>query len=411
VSKQRKKTADPSVEIKPTLSPEQIAASLDKYFDNLERDEILRYARKREHMKKAAQYRWQIAQRIHRLDTGEPLNFEEYPYQKDIYQDDAPEIVVMGSVQWGKTEFLVCSAFAMAGMGLKVFFVCSSLEKRNKFVKDRIDPALTTVPAYIALREQAERDGRLSDGVGLKHFGYGSINLVGSNSKREFTSYRADVAITDEHQDCEQDNLARVDSRLSGSPWQFKIIVGNPRTIGTEENQNLDWQYKQSDQRQWQIPCPRCKELQTLDWLAHFVRQQTNKGGGILSVTPRDEDWDPKGKLDMRPICQFCESPMNRLSKEGLWVPMNPGHPRHGYQLSNLHNCNVRAAWLFEKYLMAKSSASRLADFWNDQLGKAWNFDGTNITEAMMANCASGDSGIAPYQFTAGNMLRLQEVA
>lgn len=379
-------------------------------------DEVLREYERAEKMAQIAKYRYHIARHHHRLQNGKPLDFERYPYQEEIYQCDAHSLVIVGAVQWGKSEYLLITAAAMAGLGLRVFFVFSKIEKRNKIVADRVDPAFKLVPLYRAMSEGARKERKAeADSTGLKHFGKGGINFVGSNSAKDFTSFSADATFIDEHQECDPENISGVFERMSGSPYRFQIIVGNPRLVGTAENQNLDWQYRQSDQRQWHVPCETCGHLQVLDWWQHFVLEEKNKSGAILSVRPRDLDWDPNGVLDMRPICVHCNRPMNRLSRDGRWAAHNPGHRRRGYQLSNLYNVNVRMGGpdsLFERYMAAQYSPSAMAKFINDQLGLAWSQEGTQITEQMLAQVSKGDlCGIDPYVFQGIEQMEFEPLA
>ena len=363
------------------------------------REEIDREARRRELMSQIAKYRWQIAQHHHRLETGEKMDFEKYPFQKDIYLDDAIEQVIVGSVQWGKSELLVCTAASMAACGLRVFYVLSKYDKRNKFVAARITPAFREIPLYAAMLKAAKDRNAEADNASFKHFGPGSINFVGSNSEKDFTTYSCDAAIVDEHMECVLENISRIDSRMSGSPWRFKILVGNPRYVGTEENQNLDFEYQNTDRRQWNVPCPYCGMMQVLGWWSHFVVEEKNKHGAVLSIRPRDEEYVPGNILDMRPICTNCSRPMNRLSRDGQWIAQNPGHPRHGYQLSNLVNVNVRIDKLFDKYRLGLHDPSKMAEFINDHLGLPWTMEGSSISDRMLEQASRGDAaGIEPYR-------------
>ena len=309
------------------------------------------------------------------------------------------------------TEFAIVTCAAMADYGLKVFFVFSKIEKRNKVVADRIDPAFASIPLYRAMSEGARKERKaLADSTGLKHFGKGGINFVGSNSEKDFTSFDADVAVIDEHQECDQDNISGVFERMSGSPYRFQIILGNPRLTGTKENNNLDWQYQQSDQRQWHVPCDNCGHLQVLDWWQHFIEEKKSATGAILTIDARDTEWDAEGVLDMRPICLMCKRPMDRLNREGRWVARNPGHRRRGYNLSNLYNVNVRMGGpdsLLERYISAQYSPLNLAKFWNDQLGLAFTQDGTNITDRMLAQASTGEGcNLPPYLFAPADQLK-----
>jgi phage terminase large subunit GpA-like protein len=328
----------PRAKKQPKSNP-QPPEKIGEMFSAAEAEEIAWAARRAEMMSTVAKYRWQIARHYHTLENGEHLDFDRYPFQRAIYEDDAQYLVVMGSVQWGKSEFLICSSIAMALAGMGVFYVIDKYEKRDKIVKSRIDPTLKSVPFYKELMKAAKARGAESDSTRFKHLGDGFINFVGSNSDGDFSSYKADCAIVDEHQLCLPHNIGRLPMRMSGSTWRFRIIVGNPRNKGTRENQNLDWEFQNSDQRKWHIPCDHCGLEQVIAWDTHVVREVRNKAGGVLAVEIRDEDWTPQSyPRDIRPICLGCKSPMNRLHKQGFWKPLNPGHLHHGYQLSNLYN-------------------------------------------------------------------------
>ena len=386
-------------------------AMLERELGRAQAEEVIREFERAEAMSQIARYRHYIAKNHHKLKNGKDLDFDKYPFAVELYSCDAQSMVVSGSVQWGKTEFALVTCAAMAGYGLKVFFVFSKIEKRNKVVADRIDPAFASIPLYRAMSEGARKERKaLADSTGLKHFGKGGINFVGSNSEKDFTSFDADVAVIDEHQECDQDNISGVFERMSGSPYRFQIILGNPRLTGTRENNNLDWQYQQSDQRQWHVPCDHCGHLQVLDWWQHFIEEKKSATGAILSIDARDSEWDAEGVLDMRPICLMCKRPMDRLNRDGRWVARNPGHRRRGYNLSNLYNVNVRMGGpdsLLERYISAQYSPLNLAKFWNDQLGLAFTQDGTNITDRMLAQASTGEGcNLPPYQFTPGNQLK-----
>lgn len=353
--------------------------------------------------KKVAQYRLYLAQHVHLLKDGRTkMDLASRPFQERILADDATDIVIYGSSQWGKTEVLICHAAACAGVcGLNVMWVSSTAQKRNKFVADRINPAFGTVPMYKKMFEQAQSRSAKSDSTGLKHFGDGSINFVYATSEREFTSYAIDVGVIDEHQDCHQENIRMIESRMAGSDWGFMMRVGHPDVDGSDERQNLDYLFKNSDQRLWKVPCPTCRAEIEIDWWQHVVHEERNKYGGILNVRPRDEEWKPGSVLDMRPICDECHRPMNRLSPHGFWQPQKPGHVRHGYNLGNIYNPapTNRLGKLFEMYLLARHSPGLMSEFVNKFLGKCWSLNAEKISQDMIAACASGQAGVAPYRF------------
>ena len=308
------------------------------------------------------------------------------------------------------SEFLICTAASMAACGLKVFYVLDKYDKRDRFVAARITPTFNEVPLYRAMIQVARDRSAKADSARFKAFGPGSINFVGSNSPSDFSSYAADASINDEHQLCDSDNVAKIFHRLSGSPWRFQIIVGNPRIVGTADNQNLDWEYQQSDQRRWHLPCEDCGQWQVLGWWSHFIREDRNKAGAITNIEVRDADWRQDSVLDIRPMCTHCRRPMNRLSRAGDWKALNPGHLRHGFQLSNLNNPNVRVGGpesLLTLYQKGLHSPTKMADFVNDQLGMAWSMEGSSVTDRMLSQCSTGElAGLPAYGFLPADALR-----
>ena len=395
---------DPTPQISVGESPDP--SLLFEKLDAIRQKEILKRERQVKAAGEIAHYRWQIAQHVHLLEDGvSHLNFESHPYQKGIYQDPALDLVIFGSAQWGKTEFLIVDMAASAGYGLKVLMVLSKGDKRDKFASSRLDPCFRTVPMYKEMLEAAASRAADTDSTRFKHFGPGSINLVAASSKKDFTSHPADKTMIDEHQECDQSNLVSVDDRMSASWFQGMVRVGHPTTGGTEQNANLDWLYQNSDRRIWKIACDTCGKVQMLTWWNHIV-VETRSRSGIVAVRPRDAEWVPGGRLDIRPICEECARPIDRL-KDGEWVQLNPGHERHGYKLSNLYNATRRLDKLFERYSAARFSSHLMSEFVNKQLGEPWDSDGAKITDAILAACSAGEkTGILPYRFVHASQFR-----
>jgi hypothetical protein len=368
--------------------------------------EQMRLEKKRtDKMREVAELRWQIAQTQHKTELGEFLDFDRWPFLVEIYKNDAPDIVLIGSAGWGKTEFLICDDSAKAACDLRVFHVMDNFVKRDRFVLGRIDPCFASSAFYSGMLKHAKNKNREMDSARFKHFGDGSINFVGSNSDSDFSTYRADTACVDEHQLCDKTNLRRIFHRMTGSDFGFITLVGNPRGVGTAENQNLHWEFLQTDQRQWHIPCPTCNVVQILGWWSHFIEETKNEYGAITEVKVRDENWDPEGSLEFRPICTNCGSAMYRLSRDGKWVATVPGKRRRGYQLSSLYNPTAVLSGngpksLLTFYRKGLHNPNDMADFVNDQLGMPHSTTGSSITEDMLQMVSTGKAaGVQAYSF------------
>ena len=392
------------VPIKTTLADEILAKA--------DQQERIDAAKRREMMKTVAQMRWKLATEIHETEDGSKMNFERFPFQKEIYQSTAEDLVVFGGTGWGKTLFAIIDDFAKALCGLRVIHVCDKAQKRNSFVLGIVDPLIHRIPFYAAMLEGAAKDRKAEvDSAYQKHFGDGMMYFLGANSESDFYSYRGDSTMVDEMQLCDLDNLAKLFGRRTGSFYRFQTVMGNPKEFGSAQNQNIHWQFLESDQRQWKIPCPHCHEYQRLSWGTHFVKERTNDFGAIVEVEILDKERADQEELEIRPICQFCGFPMWRLHPEGKWVVTNPGKRRHGYQLSNLYNPEVSTLELLGEYRKGFHNPGLKASFHQNQLGEPYAASGANITEEMLEQACTGlNSGVMPYAFIDVSDLEFHDV-
>jgi len=315
------------------------------------------------------------------------------------------------------TEYAICDDAAKAAADLRVFHVMDNFVKRDRFVLGRIDPCFAACAFYEGMLRAARNKNREMDSARFKHFGDGSINFVGSNSDSDFATYRADAATVDEHQLCELSNLNKIFHRMTGSDYGFVTSMGNPKHAGTKDNQNIHWEFLQTDQRQWHVPCPSCGVYQLLDWWKHFIREEKNEHGAILSTKPRDENWDPDGPLEFRPICPLCQQPMYRLSQEGKWIASAPGRRRRGYQLSALYNptsmfTGTGPKSMLTYYRKGMHNPNELANFINNQLGLPYNTTGSSITHDMLETASTGvAAGVPAYRFIHASEMQWRESA
>lgn len=308
--------------------------------------------------------------------------------------------IAEGFIVTRNTEFLIVDLLISAAYGLSVLMVNSKKEKREKFVRDRLNPALGGVEAYKRMLSSAAHRGADADSTQFKHFGDGSINLLNAESEKDFTSFSADKVQIDEHQECNQINIGLVFDRMAHSYFGQIIRVGHPSIAGTEMNGNLDWLYQQSDRRLWKVPCGDCGEFQNLTWFDHIVEEKREKGN-INGLEIRDKAWKPTSNFDIRPICLKCKAPMNRLTEDGFWEAQAPenGDKSHGYKLSNIFNAATRLDKMFGMYKMARHSAAAMQNFYNKWLGEPYDMEGSRVTDSMMAACANGSNGVDRYNF------------
>lgn len=391
---------DPAVDDLPIPSAEEILRETNEAED-------LRERRRAQMLHEIAKVRWGLVKPgsgPHRLDNGEPMDFQKWAFQVEPFQSEAPEMTIVGSTGTSKSEWEVVNAIASAMCGLKVFQIFDTATKRDTFIGGRLDPVIHSVQFYReALRAASEKAGGESiDAKKFKHFGDGSINNVGSESPQDFYSHRADVCQVDEHQLCNLNNLIRVFGRMSDSAWKFLYRVGNPITAGSPDNRNIWYEFTQSDQRYWHVPCIHCHHPQILGWWSHFIDEIKNETTqAILEISVRDKTWNPNSGRDPRPVCTNCGNLMVRLNPRSFWKPMRPEIKNHrGYQYSNLFSPEARITGLLDLYKRSIHDPKKMQAFVNDQLGLPYDFDGKSITEKMLEEASTGRSAsVPPYVF------------
>jgi hypothetical protein len=133
----------------------------------------------------------------HHVNTGgDRMDFSSFPYLKGLYNSLAKTIVLQGSVQSFKSEFLIVDTLANAYSGMSVFFVLPKVEMRNTYVQNRINRVVGSVPLYKTIVGEG-----FFDSVQIKQFGRGIIKFVGSGSFSDMREYpsscMAIVAITE----------------------------------------------------------------------------------------------------------------------------------------------------------------------------------------------------------------------
>lgn len=333
------------------------------------------------------------AMRYHVTTRGRPLTFSDTPFivepMRDFLGIDGAD--VMKGVQTRWTELFVQMIIQRAGWeGRTSAYILPTARLRDGFVQRRINPVLNQVPEYRSklpwgLPEREVKSKQGAENLRLKHFGKGMMMFLGSNRPHEFVEWSADIAVVDELDHCDQDNLALLPDRLKASPYPQTFRLGNPTMPGI----GIAQAYLEGDQRQWFMQCPHCNERQVLDWFAHVV-EQDDAG-----------DWRPRDRKgaeaclrgqegsDIQPVCLRCHKPFQRQVKGALWVAERPSEPRRSYRIGRLEVLTDRLWGLFLEWMRAQSRTRLLQRFVNSILGLAYSPPGTGVTDDVIQRAAT----------------------
>lgn len=238
-------------------------------------------------------------------EKGEAFDFYDRPWLLDVLADWTPWIVLMACAQVGKSvTFSIKSLFAVKYLRFNAIYTMSSQDDVSKFVKTKMNP--------IIVANHHEFVGMDSDSIELKQLNKRFLLFQGTNSTTAGVSDTADVLIHDEISRSDQIVIERFKSRTKASLYKGRWMFSNP---GTERDE-LHLAHIKSDQKEWCITCPSCKEEDYMTF-------------------PESVDIDAKCY-----ICKHCKEPLpmgkDDVRRKGRWVAQQPGSKISGYHLSHL---------------------------------------------------------------------------
>lgn len=188
-------------------------------------------------------------------EKGEPFDFYDRPWLLDILTDWTPQIAILACAQVGKSvTFSIKSLFAIKHLHFNAIYTMSSDSDVNEFVSSKFNKI---VQANIH-----EFEGMQTDNVERKEFNDRFIFFKGTNSKTAAISTTADLLIHDEISRSDQLAIETYKSRTKASKYKGRWLFSNP---GGERDE-LDLAWMKSDQKEWVITCPHCKDEHFLVW-------------------------------------------------------------------------------------------------------------------------------------------------
>lgn len=319
-----------------------------------------------------------LAVKHHKTHKDVYLDFKKYPFQKQIYNDKNPYLVIIKSTQNGISEYLMVRAIAHAINGMRVFYVLPTFELLKRSVDERYTKSVLNTAYYRLLTRavKEQMDTRPTESVRSKDIGTGNIAFVNSFSSIGFTEYAADEIIIDELDKCDQANIAMAWERLSASDYRWQTKISNPTFKGF----GIDNEFEDTDKKEWYNKC-EAGHFVKMDWFKHYVEQTDDKK---YIIKDPEFEWE-KGN-DIRPICE-CGKPINR-SGPGEWV-QTTNKDKSGYRLTKLFTGSVSVLELMDRFNRGLSDDIVMQRFYNADLGQAYTAEGSKITEEMIKRCVA----------------------
>ena len=323
----------------------------------------------------------------------------------ECYTDAAYDAVVfLKSTQVGYTEGMtngaLCYHIDHDPTSVLVLFPTDKTVER--YSKEKFDPMVRDNPRIRDKISKAKSRDSYNT-LTSKYFDGGHVQFVGSNSPADLASSPIRIVIVEEPDRCarnsgkEGNSLKLAYERQATFPDAKRLLGGSPTIKNLSEIQR---EYDLSDQREFYIPCPKCRHYQTLDW--------------SMVVWKKDEDAEPHPVFGRhkpttaRFKCKKCkklfnDSEKNRVVTQGKWIAKYKGRRVAGFRINALYSKFPKAklSYLVERFLEAKryldlGDPSFMITFTNTALAECWSEKGDELEEDVLREKAEDYDGI-PY--------------
>ena len=253
---------------------------------------------------------------------GKPYSYKNHEYQRRILDSTSREVVIRKCSQVGISEMSVRKALAMCGM-IKDFTTIYTLPTASFaaiLAKTRVNPVIQESPY---LREASNG----TDSIEVKQFGTSFLYLKGAASTNAPISIPTDMLIHDELDFSDPIVITQYQSRLTHSPYKFKVKLSTPTIPG----KGIDLEFQRSRRYYQFTKCNHCGHQFIPDFFAHVrIPYYT---GELLDITRANlhcvaykeafvECPSCGGKPDLGPDHRewVCENPTENFDADGFQV-------------------------------------------------------------------------------------------
>lgn len=305
------------------------------------------------------------------------------PYLREILRnlsahEPVQEMVFMKGAQVGATEagnnWIGYCIHIAPGPMLMVMPTDDTVKRNSKI---RIDPMIEATPV-LSERIRTARSRDSGNTTRSKEFPGGVLVMTGANSAVGLRSMPVSKLFLDECDGYKLDldgegspiDLARARTRTFANRKIF--IVSTPTISGASA---IEREFDATDQRKFNVPCPHCGLLQSLDF--ERLKWDTTPGeSGRKVVAPSSTVY----------VCVGCDEEIQERNKTamlagGEWIPSKPQNKNWrviGYHLNSLYAPLGWFSWaeIAQQFEDAGTDETKLKTFWNTVLGLPWSQKG-----------------------------------
>lgn len=178
-------------------------------------------------------------------------------------------VVLMTSARVGKTQCLNnLVGFHIHQDPAPMLIVLPTEVRAEEWADDELDPMIRDTPALRAI--MGDRKSRQARQVRLRrNFPGGRLYAVGANAPSGLAAKTVRIVLADEVDRFpasagEEGDPITLAEKRTATIWNRKIVLSSTPT--NEGTSRIAAAYAASDRRRFWVPCPHCKEHQTLKW-------------------------------------------------------------------------------------------------------------------------------------------------
>lgn len=307
-----------------------------------------------------------------------PIDFDHFPWQREILNIDEGYVSVKKAAQMGFTVAGIARClYVISELRRDCLYVLPTAGLAQNFAKARIDTIVDGSPEL--------HDLFINDSVSLKKTRHNvNLHIVGSVSERNLVSNPVSSAIIDEYDRCARNTYNLVKQRLSGQQVKYLFALSTP----TLPEIGIDEQYLLGSQEKFHFECPSCGKWEFLDWF-----EDDNKTPRNIKICGEHMN-DP----DCHKSYYFCSHCKNKLPHElkadwlkgSKWIAGNNVQGHRSFHINQMYAPNTTPGELVQEYHRSELSDLAKIEFKNQKLGLAHVSEGAQLTDSTLEAVKSG---------------------
>src|SRR5262245_27026836 len=302
---------------------------------------------------------------------GRDFTLQGREFVRQVIRDFSPVIVIPKAAQMCFTvTFITKTLHHISERRLNGLYLLPLKTGAIPFVQARIDPVIESNPHLPS--QFSSVDNRLHKQSIRGH----NLYIRGTNIERELQEVPVDFEIWDERDRMVDENLPDARHRMDGSDFRRLVILSTPTVEGYGVYAEDGWD--DSDQHRWEVPCPRCRRWQVLNFDDPGLEHTSLK----LGDGPRDCELE----------CVFChrritDNQRKVINAKGRWRPHNLNGNIRGYHINQFNSPTQPLHEIMADYFHGQRDARRLKAFFNQNMGRPYTAAGDKITIELLDKC------------------------